>query len=190
MNGAYISIDRYARALTYACQKHSGTTRDDGLTPYAVHPIRVAESLRRVCNERDENTLIAALLHDTIEDTGVNFDDIAVLFGEEVAGLVAELTNDNRLPKVRRRADMIEHLPHLSPKAKRIKLADRLDNVLDLVRGAGTTEKRQRYHSETERLLQALAGACEPLESAIREALQELRAASTSSATATAVAAH
>lgn len=164
--------------MVFACQKHSGATRDDGITPYAVHPIRVMENLRRFCNERDENALIAALLHDTIEDAAVTYDDVSANFGEEVAGLVAELTNDNRLPKARRRAAMMAHLRDLSPKAKRIKLADRLDNVTDLVRGIGTLEKRQRYHQETEQLLDALAGTCEPLENAIREALRELHAES------------
>ena len=178
MDGEYNSIDRFARAMVYACEKHAGATRDDGITPYAMHPIRVAENLRRFCDERDENVLIAALLHDTIEDAAVTYDDIAAKFGEEVAGLVAELTNDNRLPKAKRRAEMMAHLADLSPKAKRIKLADRLDNVADLVRGIGTREKRQRYHHETEQLLEALAGSCEPIENAIREALRQLHAES------------
>jgi len=178
MESAISSIDRFARAMVYACEKHAGATRDDGITPYAIHPIRVAENLRRLCGERDENILIAALLHDTIEDAAVSYDDIASKFGVEVAGLVAELSNDNRLPKARRRAAMMDHLHDLSPKAKRIKLADRLDNVTDLIRGIGTREKRLRYHDETERLLDALAGTCEPLESAIREALRELHAES------------
>jgi guanosine-3',5'-bis(diphosphate) 3'-pyrophosphohydrolase len=178
MNGLFNSIDRLSRAMVYACHKHTGSTRDDGITPYAIHPMRVAENLRRFCNERDENVLIAALLHDTIEDTAVTFDDIAAQFGEDVAGLVAELTNDNRMPKNMRRAAMMDRLRHLSSRAKRIKLADRLDNVVDLMRGIGTREKRQRYHLETERMLEALAGISEPLESAIREALLELHAES------------
>jgi (p)ppGpp synthase/HD superfamily hydrolase len=178
MNGPLNAIDRLSKATVFACQKHAGATRDDGITPYAVHPIRVMENLRRLCGEREEAVLIAALLHDTIEDAAVTYDDIAAQFGEDVAGLVAELTNDNRLPKARRRAEMMKHLSDLSPRAKRIKLADRLDNVVDLTRGIGTREKRQRYHEETERLLEALSGTCEPIENAIREALQELHSES------------
>jgi guanosine-3',5'-bis(diphosphate) 3'-pyrophosphohydrolase len=85
------------------------------------------------------------------------------------------VTNDNRLPKGRRRAAMIEHLPQLSPQAKRVKLADRYDNVLDLIAGGGTEEKRARYCAETERILTACSGACEPLEAALRAALEKLR---------------
>jgi len=171
------SADRLARALVFACQRHANTTRDDGRTPYAVHPVRVAEYLRRIAGEEDENVLSAALLHDTIEDAAVTFDMLAAQFGDDVATLVAELTNDNRLPKTRRRAEMLEHLGRLSPRAKRIKLADRLDNVSDLLRGMGTAEKRVRYADETERLLASCAGACKPLEEAVQEALTQLRLA-------------
>lgn len=175
MNTTTQATDRYARAVTYACQQHEGTFRDDNKTPYAVHPIRVTEHLRRFAREDDENVLIAALLHDTVEDTGINFDDVASRFGDDVATLVAELTNDNRLPKARRRSQMMEHLSSLSPRAKRIKLADRLDNVCDLLNGMGTPEKRVRYADETARLLNACAGACKPLEDALKEALEKLR---------------
>ena len=61
----------------------------------------------------------AALLHDTIEDAAVTFDHIATQYGDDVAGLVAELTNDNRMPKARRRSEMMEKLSKLSPRAKR-----------------------------------------------------------------------
>lgn len=167
--------DRYARAVILACTLHSKQTRDDGVTPYSVHPVRVCEHLRRIAREQDESVLIAALLHDTIEDCAINYDTIASQFGEASANYVAEVTNDNRLPKARRRAAMIEHLPQLTPQAKRVKLADRYDNVLDLIAGGGTEEKRARYCAETERILTACAGACEPLEAALRGALEKLR---------------
>jgi len=175
MNDNMIRTDKFARAVAYACKLHDGTFRDDGKTPYGVHPIRVAEHLRRIAGEQDENMLCAAILHDTVEDTAVNYDDVALEFGDDIATLVAELTVDRRLPKARRRAAMIEHLPQLSERAKKIKLADRLDNVTDLVNGTGKKEKRARYIEETERLLHALSGACEPLERALRAALQNLR---------------
>ena len=175
MNTIIHATDRYARAVAYCCQQHEGTFRDDNKTPYAVHPIRVTEHLRRLAKEDDENVLIAALLHDTVEDTGINFDDVANRFGEDVAALVSELTNDNRLPKSKRRSQMMEHLNSLTPRAKRIKLADRLDNVCDLLAGSGTPEKRVRYADETARLLSACTGGCKPLEDALKEALEKLR---------------
>lgn len=175
MNDANSKTDRYARATIFAAALHARQTRDDGKTPYAVHPVRVVEHLRRIAGETDEDVLLAALLHDTIEDCAITFDTIGGQFGENVASLVAELTNDNRLPKPKRRAAMIEHLPQLSTNAKRIKLADRYDNVLDLLAGGGTAEKRARYSGETERILTACQGACPELESALRSALEQLR---------------
>jgi GTP diphosphokinase / guanosine-3',5'-bis(diphosphate) 3'-diphosphatase len=175
MNEANSRTDRYARANVMACALHARQTRDDGKTPYSVHPVRVAEHLRRIAEERDEDVLIAALLHDTLEDCAITFEVISSQFGENVASLVAELTNDNRLPKPKRRAAMIEHLPQLSSKAKRIKLSDRYDNVLDLLAGGGTAEKKARYCGETERILTACQGACGPLESALKAALEQLK---------------
>lgn len=167
--------DRYARAVIFASTLHSKQFRDDGVTPYSVHPVRVAEHLRRIAGEQDENVLVAALLHDTIEDCAITYDTIASQFGDVAAGYVCEVTNDNRLPKSRRRAAMIEHLPQLSTPAKRVKLSDRYDNVLDLLAGGGTEEKRARYIAETERILTGCSGACEPLESALRGALERLK---------------
>jgi guanosine-3',5'-bis(diphosphate) 3'-pyrophosphohydrolase len=175
MQTELLAANRLARAAVYACKQHEGQMRDDGVTPYAIHPLRVVEHLREIAQERDPDVLCAAFLHDTIEDTAVTYDTLAGLFGDGVASLVAELTNDNRLPKPQRRAAMIEHIPSLSSKAKRIKLADRLDNISELLRGFGTKEKRERYISETERILEGSKGVCEPLERALRQALSELK---------------
>ena len=176
MKPELISADRLARAATFACAAHQGQTRDDNSTPYAIHLFRVVEYLRSIAQERDEDVLCAAFLHDTIEDTGHTFDSVAVQFGAPVAALVAELTNDNRLPKARRREAMIEHIAVISPRAKRIKLSDRLDNVCDLLRGGNASlEKCERYIRETQQILNACAEACAPLETALREALDELK---------------
>ena len=176
MKPEIISADRLARAATFACKAHDGQTRDDDKTPYAIHLFRVVEYLRSIALERDEDVLCAAFLHDTIEDTGHTFDSVAGPFGPAVASLVVELTNDNRLPKAQRRAAMIEHIPHISPQAKRIKLSDRLDNVSDLLRsGNSSKEKCERYIRETAQIMQACHGACPPLESALRDAYDELK---------------
>src|SRR5258706_8892304 len=102
MNPELSTADKIARAAVFGCQMHDGQTRDDGKTPYAIHLFRVVEYLRTIGDERDEDVLCAALLHDTIEDRGITYDTVAQQFGEEVASLVAELTNDNRLPKAQR----------------------------------------------------------------------------------------
>jgi (p)ppGpp synthase/HD superfamily hydrolase len=176
MKPELISADRLARAATFACKAHDGQTRDDGKTPYAIHLFRVVEYLRSIAMERDEDVLCAGFLHDTIEDTGHTFDSVAGPFGPIVASLVTELTNDNRLPKAQRRAAMIEHIPHISPRAKRIKLADRLDNVTDLLRsGNASKEKCERYIRETAQIIKACESACPPLEASLSAAHDELK---------------
>ena len=170
------AADKLARAALFACQAHASQTRDDEKTPYAVHLFRVVEYLRTIAAEHDQEVLCAAYLHDTIEDCGATFDTIAHQFGAPVASLVAELTNDNRLPKAQRRSTMIEHLRFITPRAKRIKLADRLDNVTDLLRGGNPPkEKCERYVHETERILKACENACPPLEDALRNGFEDLK---------------
>ena len=177
MNNELASIDRTARAAVFACHAHMGQFRDDGKTPYSVHLFRVADYLRTLAAERDEAVLCAAYLHDTIEDTIHTYDTIADAFGSDVASLVVEVTNDKRLPKAQCRAAMLEHIPTISTRAKRIKLCDRLDNVTDLTRNGSVPKqsKCERYMRETELILKACEGACPALETALNSALDGLK---------------
>ncbi len=163
----------YASAVVFAFEQHRGQKRHEagGETDYIVHPLRVAEHLRRRAGCEDVEILCAAVLHDTIEDSGTRHDELAEAFGERVARIVAELTNDSRLPKRERHEDMIRRMASASREAKLIKLADRLDNL-----ESGTTDpgKRKRLVSETPRLLESLRGACPVLEQAITELLAAL----------------
>ena len=77
-------------------------------------------------------TLMAAVLHDTIEDTETTADDLDRQFGPAVRKLVEELTDDKSLDKAVRKRLQIEHAPHLSTRAKMIKLADKIANVQDV----------------------------------------------------------
>jgi guanosine-3',5'-bis(diphosphate) 3'-pyrophosphohydrolase len=77
-------------------------------------------------------TLIAAVLHDTVEDTETTPEEIEALFGPEVEVLVAEMTDDKSLPKAERKRLQIEHAPGLSSHAKEIKIADKISNILDI----------------------------------------------------------
>jgi guanosine-3',5'-bis(diphosphate) 3'-pyrophosphohydrolase len=157
----------YAKAIVFACEQHRGQKRieADGEVDYIIHPLRVAEHLRRLAGIDDVVILCAAVLHDTIEDSGTRYDELADAFGDRVARIVAELTNDSRLPKTERHEDMIRRAATMSPDAKLIKLSDRYDNMLSVV--ATDSGKRQRILEETPRLLHSLRGACPALESAI-----------------------
>lgn len=82
----------------------------------------------------DIETLMAALLHDTVEDTDTTFDELEEHFGKTVRNLVAEVTDDKSLPKQERKRLQIEHAKSTSDRAKSIKLADKLYNLRDLER--------------------------------------------------------
>lgn len=110
------------KVIHFSAFKHRDQRRrDQARSPYINHPIEVARLLWEVGGIRDEATLAAAILHDTLEDTDTTPDEIRERFGEEVLGLVLEVTDDKSLPKMRRKRLQIEHAPHISFKAKLIR---------------------------------------------------------------------
>lgn len=120
------------QALEFAAERHRSQPRKDELkTPYVNHLIDVVKLLVEF-GVRDEPTLVAAALHDTVEDTATTLADIEDRFGPEVRGLVAEMTDDKRLPKAERKRLQVEHAPGVSPKAALVKLADKIANAWDV----------------------------------------------------------
>ena len=91
------------KAFKYSADKHQCQRRKDAsATPYINHPIAVAEMLWRIGGVRDTSVIIAAILHDTIEDTDATPQELEREFGPEVRGLVAEVTDDKGLLKEER----------------------------------------------------------------------------------------
>lgn len=126
---------RIIRALRFAAEKHQNQTRkNQARSPYITHPIGVAGHLIDVGHVRDPDILIAALLHDTVEDTSTTFEEIKGEFGAKVEGYVREVTDDRSLPRSERRKLQIEHAPQKSPGAAMVKLADKFYNLTDLSR--------------------------------------------------------
>ncbi|MCC6672070.1 MAG: HD domain-containing protein [Planctomycetes bacterium] len=162
---------RYVDAVLFAMQKHHHQTRADG-SPYIAHPLRVAESLRTIGGVQDHDVLIAALLHDLIEDTDCEYETLARRFGERVADLVSALSGDTRLPKRERRREANERIRHAGVEAKAIKLADRLDNLTDM-NGFSET-KRAGYVQHSREVLEACRGANQALEAALEAAIRAL----------------
>lgn len=120
-------------AIHFSADRHRPQRRKDALkSPYINHPIEVAELLWRVGGVRDVAVILAAILHDTIEDTEATPDEIRSLFGEAVLGIVLECTDDKSLPYMDRKRLQIETAPHKSEKAKLVKLADKTCNLHDL----------------------------------------------------------
>ncbi|MEO0648888.1 MAG: HD domain-containing protein [Cyanobacteria bacterium J06650_10] len=122
----------FLRALSFAASKHRDQRRkDSGQTPYINHPIALVDVLLREAGVTDEVVLIAALLHDTVEDTDTTFEEIEQHFGRVVRDVVAEVTDDKSLPKAVRKQQQIEHAAGLSDRAKLVKLADKISNIRD-----------------------------------------------------------
>lgn len=122
----------WQHAASFAARAHAGQLRKDGRTPYVAHVFRVALTVRHVFACDDETALCAALLHDTIEDTATDYDDVEKHFGEAVADCVAALTKNMLLREDRRERDYDARLADAPWQARLVKLADVYDNACDL----------------------------------------------------------
>lgn len=118
-------------AAAFAARAHQHQKRKDGQTPYVSHVFRVCLVVRHVFGFDDPRMLAAALLHDTIEDTATDCDDIITRFGPEVAKWVAALTKDMRLPHDDREDAYAKGLAAADWQVKVLKLADIYDNLGD-----------------------------------------------------------
>jgi guanosine-3',5'-bis(diphosphate) 3'-pyrophosphohydrolase len=120
-------------ALSFAAERHRGQRRKDmAATPYINHPIALMRVLTLEGGVEDPVVLCAALLHDTIEDTGTRPEEIAARFGQEIAAVVLEVTDDKRLPKAERKRLQVEHAGQASAPARLVKLADKICNLRDV----------------------------------------------------------
>ncbi len=113
------------KALAFAAEKHRFQKRKDTAgTPYINHPIDVALTLAETGEETDEDLIVAAILHDTIEDTQTSPEEIVEQFGYAVLNLVLEVTDDKNLPKEERKKLQIMNASKKSESARKLKLAD------------------------------------------------------------------
>lgn len=121
------------RAINFATKAHENQRRKFGDRPYIVHPIGVAEFVAVTKLSKNKDILLAvAILHDIIEDTEYNKNDIFKLFGQLVADLVDELTSDKLAIKlIGKKEYLLQKMIGMSSYALVIKLADMLYNLLD-----------------------------------------------------------
>lgn len=119
-------------ATNFAAIAHRNQRRkDQAKTPYINHPIEVMTLLSQA-GVVDVNTLCAAVLHDTIEDTDVTYEQLVKEFGKETADIVKECSDDKSLPKEVRKQEQILHAKVASASAKLVKTADKLSNLGNL----------------------------------------------------------
>ena len=160
-------LGKLVRALQFASRKHSFQRRKDpSESPYINHPIAVVDHLVNVGNVFDCETLIAALLHDTIEDTDTTQEELNVTFGVEIGKLVGEVTDNKTLQADVRKQLQIEHAPFLSFEAKLIKLSDLSCNLADVIDSPPpwSDQRRYDYLLWTEQVVAGCRGTNEPLE--------------------------
>jgi GTP diphosphokinase / guanosine-3',5'-bis(diphosphate) 3'-diphosphatase len=162
------SLTLILQAIKFAADKHEHQRRkNQEATPYINHPLAVMETLWRVGQVRHIPTLVAAVLHDTLEDTETTPEEIESLFGAEVLALVQEVSDDKSLPKGTRKQLQIEHASQLSAQAKAIKIADKLHNVYDVGHATPANWPQERildYLEWADRVVAGLRGVNPALE--------------------------
>jgi len=164
----------HVKAVEFALRKHReyGQTREDGVTPYGIHILRVIERLRQVGLIDDFEILTAAALHDVVEDCEVKLDDIRSAYGERVAIVVGEVTRGAD----QIRSEYIAQLLGASREGKTVKLADRLDNVIDLKnfkKAIFGGRPASEYLEEAKNVLAACGDANQRLADALDRAIKE-----------------
>jgi GTP diphosphokinase / guanosine-3',5'-bis(diphosphate) 3'-diphosphatase len=126
-------MKREIDAILFAAESHSGQFRKDGKTPYINHPVAVMHLLVHTGEISDPEILIAAVLHDVVEDTTVSPFEITDRFGERVSKVVLELTDDKMLTKEERKQQQLLSAHQLSREARLIRICDKICNVYDIL---------------------------------------------------------
>jgi guanosine-3',5'-bis(diphosphate) 3'-pyrophosphohydrolase len=155
------------KAMSFAAHKHRDQRRKDKeASPYINHPIGLTDVLVNVGNITDIDTICAALLHDTIEDTETTPQELVENFGVKISNIVMEVTDDKTLNKAARKQAQIDHARHLSKEARAIKLADKICNLGDVSSSPPDwpLKRRQQYFDWARNVIDGLRGDWSELE--------------------------
>jgi guanosine-3',5'-bis(diphosphate) 3'-pyrophosphohydrolase len=176
-----MNIAQFLSALDFAARKHRLQKRKDAAgLPYINHPISVAHVLAVEGNVSDEMLLVAAVLHDTVEDTETTFEELDARFGADIAGLVREVTDDKRLPKAERKRLQIVHAAEASPAARQLKIADKICNIRDVTENPPADwplERRRDYVVWAQDAIAGCRGVNPRLDAVFDEAVARARQA-------------
>ncbi len=160
--------------MAFAADRHRNQRRKDiEASPYINHPIALANLLANEAFIEDERVLIAAILHDTLEDTETTETELVRLFGQEITTIVLEVTDDKTLPKGERKRLQIEHAATASRRAKLVKLADKICNLRDIACSPPSgwpTERQREYFDWAKAVVDSLRGVNPALEHLFDEA--------------------
>lgn len=143
------AVQDVLQAVQFAADRHKNQRRKgDASEPYVNHVIEVATLVAMALPEPDPNLVMAALLHDTIEDTGTTTAELVERFGGDVADLVIEVTDDKSLPKSERKRLQVVNAPKKSVRAQMIKVADKISNLRSIIASPPTQwdyERKRQY---------------------------------------------
>jgi (p)ppGpp synthase/HD superfamily hydrolase len=169
-------LDLILDAAAFAADRHRMQRRKDvDASPYINHPLALAHILSREGNVSDPAVLCAALLHDTVEDTETTVEELERLFGTEVASIVAEVTNDETLPKAEQKRLQVANAASKSRGAKLVKLADKIGNLRDIAAtppADWSAERRAEYYRWSRDVVAGLRGVNPALEQAFDQAYE------------------
>ena len=161
------------KALAFAAHKHKDQRRRDvAASPYINHPISLADILCNEAHVTDIETICAALLHDTVEDTETTAEELGREFGNAIRDIVMEVTDDETLPKSERKQAQIDHGTRLSPKARLVKLADKISNLRDVANNSPadwSLARRQAYFDWAHNVVDQIRGVHPGLEAMFDE---------------------
>lgn len=162
-------------ALVYAGRVHNGQRRRDTPgSPHLKHVIQVV-ALLSGAGVRDRQILTAAAVHDVLRDTDTKVQHLQDRFGQEVAGIVEELSADSVLSQVDRREELPSRVRDFSDSAQLIKLAEKISNLRDLAENAPigwSRQRRRNYFDWADGVTQPLRGNSPELDKLLDEALK------------------
>ncbi len=163
------AIGLILKATKFAAEKHRNQRRKDvEASPYINHPIALANVLANEGGITDPVVLCGALLHDTIEDTETTDEELRAAFGDEITCIVLDVTDDKSIKDKQKRKELqVKHAPHISPKAKLIKLADKICNLRDITSSPPADwpkERKTAYFDWAARVIAGVRGTHPKLE--------------------------
>jgi guanosine-3',5'-bis(diphosphate) 3'-pyrophosphohydrolase len=161
-----------AAARWHVHQRRKGAAQE----PYVNHLLEVAGLVAEATGGADTDAVMAALLHDAVEDQGVTAEVIASQFGKHVAEIVMEVTDDKSLPKAERKRKQVESAPKKSREAKMIKLADKTSNLRAVATSPApdwSVERRLEYVEWARRVVAGIRGASPWLEQQFDDAAEQ-----------------
>jgi len=169
------ATDLILRAVAFAAHKHRDQRRKDkDASPYINHPIALAKVLWEEGGVHDPSVIAAALLHDTLEDTETTWQELRGEFGDDVADLVAEVTDVKWLKSDVRKRLQVSRAAHSTDRAKLVKLADKICNLRDMAAHPPhkwSLERRRRYFDWAREVIGQLRGVHPELERRFDEVL-------------------